>query len=173
MKKFCTVIAFVMLLAVFLLTSCEKTTKSDIVSGDVDVLTDSQTTDRVMPVEVDYTIRYYDVIEDKIIEYSDIVSFDNAPDPIFFISKLSELMQIRIGVNSINVSGKDMIIDFSSVTAPLNGTGAYEESCILDSISDTMLSVFHDIDRVYFTQEGKDYESGHISISKDTPYAQR
>ncbi len=125
------------------------------------------------PVTVDYTIKYYDVIDDRIIEFSDSAYFEKSVEPGFFINKLSELMQMRIDINSVSVNEDTMTIDFSSSSAPLNGTGAYEESCILESISELMFSVYDSIDYIYYTEDGKEYESGHISLSKDTPYAQR
>ena len=173
MKKFCFVIASILLLFIFALTSCEKTPATDIAPENTADVADTQLSDKNEAVKINYTIRYYDVIEDRMIEYCDVASFESQAEPIFFIYILSELMQTRIGVNSINITGNDMIVDFSGDSAPLNGTGAYEESCILDSISDTMLSVFDNVERIYFTEDGKDYESGHISVSKDTPYAQR
>lgn len=125
------------------------------------------------PITVDYKIRYYDVIDDKIIEYTDSTYFEESAEPEFFINKLASLMQMKIDVNSIVVSNDKMIIDFSSASAPLNGTGSYEESCILESIAEVMLSVYDNINYIYYTADGKDYESGHISLSIESPYAQR
>ncbi len=125
------------------------------------------------PVTVDYTIKYYDVIHDSVVEFSDSEFFEKSAEPQFFIDKLSELMEMKIEVNSVSINQNTMTVDFSSASAPLNGTGAYEESCILESISELMFSVYDSIDYIYYTEDGKDYESGHLSLSKDTPYAQR
>ena len=125
------------------------------------------------PVTVDYNISYYDIIADKINEFSDSVYFEDYVDPKFFIDKLSDLMQIRINVISVTASNDSMTINFSSDSAPLNGTGAFEESFILESIAETMFEVYESIEYIYYTKDGKEYESGHISLSLNTPYAQR
>lgn len=125
------------------------------------------------PINVNYTIKYYDIVNDKMKEYSDTAYFEECVPPQFFLDKLSELMQMRIGINSVCVRNDAMIIDFSSMSAPLNGTGSYEESCILESISEIMFSVYDSINYIYYTNDGKDYESGHVSLSKEVPYAQR
>ena len=123
--------------------------------------------------EITYTIKYYDVIEDSIKEFTETKTFENSVEPEFFIEKLSELINTKIIVNSIKIDGNKIIIDFSSESAPLNGTGSYEETSILDSISDVLLNVFKDIDEIYITADGKDYDSGHTSLTADTPYATR
>ena len=82
-------------------------------------------------------------------------------------------MQTRIIANSVIIKEDKMLIDLSPDSAPLNGTGAYEESCILDSISKIMLDVFTDVNKIYFISNGKDYESGHLTLSTDIPYEER
>ena len=158
--------------------SCNNLEKTDEKNGGSLTIKDAENEviEEQIPVEkisVDYTIKYYDVVDDLILYFSSTEEFKGQIDPIFFIEELSALMQISIEVNSIVIDNASMIIDFSSRSAPLNGTGSYEESFILESICETMFDVFKDIDKIYFTADGKDYESGHISLSIDTPYEQR
>lgn len=179
-KKFLAYIFSVVFLTCYL-TSCNNLTENikeneeslTIESENKSLDTETDDLKTVETISVDYSIWYYDIIDDKIYEYADTQDFEGKVTPEFFIEKLSSLMQMRIDVNSINIENEKMIIDFSSNSAPLNGTGSYEENCILESISDIMFSVFSDVNSIYFTADGKDYESGHVSLSKDTPYAQR
>ncbi len=129
--------------------------------------------DESKEIAVDYKITYYDVINDCMVDFEGTEIFVGEPSPVFFINKLSELMQTRIITNSVVIKGDKMLIDLSPDSAPLNGTGAYEESCILDSISDIMFDVFTDVNKIYFISNGKEYESGHLTLSADIPYEER
>lgn len=173
------IVMLMMILAVTVVSaaSCSKThnTEKYKESSQASSGTDKQAdiNDYQKSEEITYTIKYYDVIEDSIKEFTETKTFENSVEPEFFIEKLSELINTKIIVNSIKIDGNKMIIDFSSESAPLNGTGSYEETSILDSISDVLLNVFKDIDEIYITADGKDYDSGHTSLTADTPYATR
>ena len=176
-KKFLACLFGALLLA-FSFISCnnlEKTNENneDSLTNKDDEKIPSEEIPEVEILTVDYSIKYYDVVEDKTFIFSSTAEFENEIDPEFFIEQLSDLMQMKIDINSVKIDEKAMTVDFSSLSAPLNGTGSYEESFILESICETMFDVFPDIDEIYFTADGKDYESGHISLSKETPYEQR
>lgn len=129
--------------------------------------------EQIHPITVDYTIKYYDMMNDVWNEYASENTFYGEIDPNFFINKLSELMGISINVNSINIDNDKLTVDFSEASPPLNGVGSYEEICILDSISDTLFEVFSQVNEIYITQDGKEYGSGHLTLAPDTPYATR
>ena len=179
MKHFKIILVLITVFAITLFTySC--TRKNDFeekveipIPSTTDIQDPPDLPDEPELIDVDYTLVYYDILTDSMVDFNSTETFVGGVEPMFFINKLSELMQIRINVNSIETSGEKMLIDFSSESAPLNGTGAYEESCILDSISDVMLDVFAGINKIHFTCDGKDYESGHLSLSADTPYEER
>ncbi len=125
------------------------------------------------PITVDYTINYYDMMNDVWNKYTSENTFYGEIDPIFFINKLSELMGISISINGIDMEEDKLTIDFSESSPPLSGIGSYEEICILDSISDTLFEVFSGVNEIYITKDGKEYGSGHLTLAPDTPYATR
>lgn len=132
---------------------------------------DSQ--ENIKNIEITYTLKYYDIIEDTTKEFTETKNFENEIEPEYFIQKLSELMNTTISVNSINFDGDKILIDFSSNSSPLGGTGSYEESCILESISAVFFDIYPEINEIHITADGKDYDSGHTMLPKDTPYATR
>jgi hypothetical protein len=125
------------------------------------------------PVEVTYTMNYYDIVEDAVKQFCETKIFYGKVDPIYFVEKLSDLTETDIGVNQIEVSDNGILVDFSSGACPVSETGSYEESHILNSISEVLLQVYPDVNGIYISADGKDYESGHIYILKETPYATR
>ena len=133
----------------------------------------SQDESELKEIEVSYTIEYYDVIEDSINQFSETKVFKGEIEPKYFVEKLSELLETTIMPNEIIIKDDSMIIDFNSHHSPLSGTGSYEESKILDSITNCMFDVYKDIDKIYFTADGEEYKSGHIHLSKDIAYATR
>ena len=66
-----------------------------------------------------------------------------------------------------------MTIDFSKNYPPFSGVGSLEESKLLENIRDIMFSQYPEVKRLFFTADGGQYESGHMYISKDEPYAER
>jgi len=132
-----------------------------------------ETEEQKEPVSVNYTIEYYDVVEDKMLEYSGTQEFEGEIRPMFFIEKISELTGTSIAVNSVKINGSAITVDYSTQGAPFHGTGSFEESAILNSVSAVLMNVFEQAESIYITADGKDYESGHIYHPKDTPYATR
>lgn len=127
----------------------------------------------IEPVEIAYTIDYYDVVEDTVKQFSETKVFNGQIEPVYFVKKLSELMETNISVNKIEVSVDRITVDFTSSGCPHSGTGSYEESHILNSISQVLLQVYPEVNNIYIAADGKDYESGHIYMPKETPYATR
>ncbi len=175
MKKI--IIALTLLSLAFSFTSCIKQPQTEINKDNENTLSENNEDNEILetptPVSVDYTVKYYDIIADEWKEFSSTASFDGQPEPVFFINEVSRLMGISITVNVITTENDKMTIDFSASSPPLNGTGSYEENCILESISSTLFGVFPEINNIHITQDGKEYDSGHLSLTPDTPYATR
>ncbi|MBE6623242.1 MAG: hypothetical protein E7621_03545 [Ruminococcaceae bacterium] len=175
MKKI--IIALTLLSLAFSFTSCFKQTQTEINNDNGTTHSESNKGNEILetptPVSVDYTVKYYDIITDEWKEFSSTANFEEQPDPAFFISEVSRLMGISVSVNNITAENDKMTIDFSASSPPLNGTGSYEENCILESICSTLFGVFPEINNIHITQDGKEYDSGHLSLSPDTPYATR
>ena len=123
--------------------------------------------------EIPFTVSYYDIYTDENAESKQIYRYVGQPDPLYYIRKISELYSIPIGVHSITVKDKSIIVDYDGTKAPSFGTGSYEESRILDCVADVLLQVTPDADAVYITKDGGDYDSGHIKSERETPYATR
>lgn len=153
------------------ITPSEETTENITPETDTEKIEEPE--EQKEPVSVDYTIEYYDVVEDKMLEYSGTQEFEGEIRPMFFIEKISELTGTSIAVNSVKINGSAITVDYSTQGAPFHGTGSFEESAILNSVSQVLMNVFDQAESVYITADGKDYESGHIYHPKDTPYATR
>ncbi len=153
------------------ITPSEETTEN--ITPETDTEKTEEPEEQKEPVYVDYTIEYYDVVEDKMLEYSGTQEFEGEIRPMFFIEKLSELTGTSIAVNSVKINGSAITVDYSTQGAPFHGTGSFEESAILNSVSAVLMNVFDQAESIYITADGKDYESGHIYHPKDTPYATR
>lgn len=122
---------------------------------------------------VDYQIVCYDVVEDREFTYSGNYRYIETLDPFYFIEKLSVLSDITIAVNSVTVNDGIITVDCSSNGAPCNGLGSYEESRLLESLCSLLLQVYPEADAVCLSQDGSDYNSGHILSERTTPYATR
>ena len=111
----------------------------------------------------DYTISYYDIVQDASLEYSDTEVFYGEIDPVFFVNKVCELYGVYTECNGVKVSDSVMTVDFTSGYAPLAGTGSYVEAKILESVADILLSQFPDISAIAYTADGgREYNSGHV-----------
>lgn len=110
----------------------------------------------------DYTVSYYDIVQDAALEYSDTEVFYGEIDPVFFVNKVCELYGVYTECNGVTVADSVMTVDFSSEHAPLTGTGSYVEAKILESVADILLSQFPDVSGIAYTADGGEYESGHI-----------
>ncbi|MBR5527975.1 MAG: GerMN domain-containing protein [Clostridia bacterium] len=161
---------------IFCLSLCACTDK-ELTETPVDIQQNTESEDITennnKQISVNYTLHYYDIVEDKMLDYSGTELFYGSIRPEFFAEKLSELMGMEIAVNSITADGVKMTLDFSSEGVPVCGIGSYGESAVLDSLTQVLLDTFPDISEIYITADGKNYESGHISQPKDTPYATR
>lgn len=174
MKKI--IIALILFSLTLSFTSCVKQPQTEINNNEYNLSENNETneiSETPTPISVDYTVKYYNILADEWKEFSSTANFNVEPEPVFFINEVSRLMGISIAVNDITIKNDKMTIDFSSYSPPLNGTGSYEENCILESISSTLFGVFPEINNIHITQDGKEYDSGHLSLAPDTPYATR
>ncbi len=125
------------------------------------------------PITLSYDIKYYDIVQDLEITVTETKTFDEAPTCEYFIDRLSELSGIHIGYNYAKLNEDTATVDFKSGSCPVSGTGAYEESILLDNIAQLIFEVFPNIEQIYYTADDKDYNSGHVSLEKGIPYAER
>lgn len=73
-------------------------------------------------------------------------------------------------INSLALMDDGIVYaDFSKELVTEMNAGAYYESMILQSITNT-LGNYYGTDKVYITIEGKPYESGHIQMNEDEPF---
>jgi cytoskeletal protein RodZ len=129
------------------------------------------------PIEyTDNTIEYeyYDISSDSTKTEKETVDEDSgtletALDIVaqqFFSESLEDS---PIAPNSITLQGGNLYIDFTEDIYNTN-FGSTAENSLLDSIAAAYLDNTEDITAVYYSVDGKDYESGHIGVPKDIPY---
>lgn len=123
--------------------------------------------------EISFTVSYYDVYTDQTEESEQLYRYIGEPNYLCCLKRISRLFEIQLGINSVTVKNNAVTVDFADGKAPVYGTGSYEESRILDCISDVLLQILPEVNEVYITKDGGDYDSGHIKTEKNTPYATR
>lgn len=122
---------------------------------------------------LDYQIVHYDMVNDRESVYSEQYRYVDTIDPSYFISRVSDIFNVSLAVNAVTTQDGIITVDFASDGAPCVGLGAYEESRLLDSLCALFLQIYPQADAVCLSQDGNDYNSGHILSERTTPYATR
>ncbi|MGI6152811.1 MAG: hypothetical protein ACOYJB_03100 [Christensenellaceae bacterium] len=118
-------------------------------------------------------LEYYDIAEDTMKkETASVADGASTSYPLELVAKQyfdKPLASSPLAVNSISINGDSVLIDFTDSILNSN-LGAYSEGELLDAIANAYLNNMAGINRVYISVSGQDYESGHFSFSKDSPY---
>lgn len=129
------------------------------------------------PLVQNIILYFPDLEEDVIHAFTTELSFKTNEDTANIIEKSikdnqkqNPILSENTTINSLNLMDDGMLYaDFSKELITEMNAGAYYESMILQSITNT-LGNYYQTDKVYITVDGKPYESGHISVKEKEPF---
>lgn len=116
---------------------------------------------------------YYDAEADKMVK-EEVTASANATlsYPMELVAKQlfgAELPGSPLEPNSISVVDDGVYIDFKSKVYEAN-MGTVGEAALLDTVADAYLKNIPGVTKVYVSVDGNDYSTGHIEVSKNSPY---
>lgn len=124
---------------------------------------------------IDYTVVYYSVNDNKQITVEE--KYNGSPEFMmsYLISRISDLCGVNIDYNNISDDGdgQTVTVDFSANGYPASGLSSSSESAVLDSITETIFANYPSVNNICFTCDGKEYNSGHVSLEKGEAYRTR
>ncbi|MBP1926613.1 hypothetical protein J2Z76_002482 [Sedimentibacter acidaminivorans] len=121
---------------------------------------------------------YYPNMEESVLNSAKIdISFKTNDDvkdiienAIKNISTQNEVLTSNVKINKLYLGDDGIVhIDFSKELISEMNAGAYYESMILQSITNT-LGMYYGIEKIYITVDSKPYESGHIQKNEGEPF---